>query len=67
MVKSPIRMDIRIKALNCVELCVNNLEAKDVVILRKDVMKKLSFPLDDHKRLVRNAAVRAKNNWCLAT
>ena len=65
-VKSQIRMNIRIKALNCVELCVKCLEAKDIVILRKEVMKKLIFPLDDHKRLVRKAAVNAKNSWCLA-
>ena len=66
MVKSETRMKIRIKALNCVELCVQCLEAKDIVILRKEVMKKLTLPLDDRKRLVRKAAVNAKNSWCLA-
>ena len=66
MVKSETRMKIRIKALNCVELCVKCLEAKDIVILRKEVIKKLTLPLDDRKRLVRKAAVNAKNSWCLA-
>ena len=66
MPKSQVRMNIRIKALGCVEYCVKCLEAKDVMLLRKEVLKKLTIPLDDHKRLVRKAAVDAKNNWCLA-
>ena len=58
-------MSVRIKALNCVENCVQCLEQKDVVIMRRDVMKKLSLALDDRKRLVRKAAAMAKNKWCL--
>ena len=60
------KMKIRIKALACIENCVKCLEPKDVILLKKDVLKKLSVPLDDRKRLVRRAAVDARNSWCLA-
>ena len=60
-------MNIRIKALECVEKSVKCLEAKDVVLHRKEVLKKLSISLDDRKRLVRKAASNAKNAWCLAS
>ena len=59
-------MKIRIKALECVESSVKCLEPKDVMLQRKDVLKKLSIPVDDRKRLVRKAAAGAKNAWCLA-
>ena len=61
-----ISMNIRIKALACVENGVKCLDTKDVLLLRKTVLKKLSAPLDDRKRLVRKAAADAKNNWSLA-
>ena len=63
---SKINMKIRIKALSCVQNCVNCLEPKDVILLRKEVVKKLSSGIDDHKRLVRKAAANARNSWCLA-
>ena len=59
-------MNIRIKALECVEKSVKCLEPKDIVLHRKEVLKKLSVSLDDRKRLVRKAASNAKNAWCLA-
>ena len=61
------RMNIRIKALECVENSVKCLEPKDVVLQRKEVLKKLSISLDDRKRLVRKSASNAKNAWCLAS
>ena len=64
--KCQTQMSIRIKALACVEESVKCLEPKDVVLQRKGVLKRLSLPLDDRKRLVRKAAVDAKNAWCLA-
>ena len=60
-------MNIKIKALECVENSVKCLELKDVVLQRKEVLKKLSISLDDRKRLVRKAASNAKNAWCLAS
>jgi len=60
-------MNIRIKALECVENSVKCLEPKDVVLQRKEVLKKLSISLDDRKRLVRKSASNAKNAWCLAS
>jgi len=63
---SKINMKIRIKALSCVQNCVNCLEPKDVILLRKEVVKKLSSGIDDHKRLVRKAAANARNSWCMA-
>ena len=64
--QKPISMHVRIKALQCIEKSVKCLEAKDVVLERKQVLKKLLIPLDDRKRLVRKAASDARNTWCTA-
>ena len=61
-----ISMHVKIKALHCIENSVKCLEAKDVMLERKQVLKKLLTPLDDRKRLVRKAAADARNAWCIA-
>ena len=62
----PVSMHVKIKALGCVENSVKCLETKDVILERKQVLKKLLIPIDDRKRLVRKAAANARNAWCIA-
>ena len=64
--QEPLTMNIKIKALKCVENSVKCFEANDVVLERKQVLKKLLIPLDDRKRLVRRAASDARNAWSVA-
>jgi len=59
-------MKTRIKALECIK-SATNAETKDLVLLKKDVINGLVPALDDHKRLVRQAATSARNSWCIST
>ena len=54
-------MKTRIKALECIK-SATNAETKDLVLLKKDVINGLVPALDDHKRLVRQAATSARNS-----
>ena len=40
---------------------------KDLVPMKKDVINGLVPALDDHKRLVRQAATSARNSWSIST
>ena len=59
-------MQSRIKALECIK-SATNADTKDLVPLKKDVINGLVPALDDHKRLVRQAATSARNSWCIST
>jgi len=59
-------MKTRIKALECIK-SATNAETKDLVPMKKDVINGLVPALDDHKRLVRQAATSARNSWSIST
>ena len=59
-------MRVRIQALECIKMAAKA-DTKEIVPLKKDVIKGLIKPLDDHKRLVRQAAAIARNSWCIST
>jgi len=59
-------MKTRIKALECVK-SATNAETKDLVPMKKDVINGLVPALDDHKRLVRQAATSARNSWSISS
>ena len=56
---------LRMKALNCIQ-SVTKAETQDLVPYKKEVINGLTPALDDHKRLVRQAATSARNSWCLS-
>lgn len=58
-------LKVRIKALECVKMSAKS-EGTLVTLMKKEVVKSLTPALDDHKRLVRQMAVQARNSWCLA-
>ena len=58
-------LKVRIKALECIKVSAKS-EGTLVTLMKKEVVKNLSPALDDHKRLVRQMAVSARNSWCLA-
>jgi len=58
-------INLRIKALNCIQT-VTKAETQDLVPYKKEVINGLIPALDDHKRLVRQAATSARNSWCLS-
>ena len=55
---------IRIAAIQCLQT-ISEFPAFIVLPLCQDVLLGLQTPLDDDKRLVRNAAVLARNQWFL--
>ena len=59
-------MEVKIKALECIKIA-SKMETKDLMMHKKQVMSHLNVALDNKKRLVRKAAVEAKNAWCLST
>ena len=61
--EKPIK--IRIKALECLK-AATKAETKDILIYKKEVIRDLIPTLDDHKRLVRQAATSARNSWCIS-
>ena len=56
---------LRMKALNCIQ-SVTKAETQDLVPYKKEVINGLTPALDDHKRLVRQAATSARNSWCIS-
>jgi hypothetical protein len=58
-------IQVRIKALECLK-AASKAESKDVVPHKKEVVKRLTPTLGDHKRLVRQAAAAARNHWCMS-
>lgn len=57
-------MGVRITALDCLT-SYSNYDAISTIIYKKDVLEKLNIVLDDKKRLVRKAAVKARTRWFL--
>ncbi|CRK86720.1 CLUMA_CG000553, isoform A [Clunio marinus] len=57
-------MDVRIMACKCLEN-ITKYPLFTLVPYKSDVIHELTIPLDDHKRLVRNAAVSARMAWFL--
>ncbi|KAL6094473.1 mms19 [Pungitius sinensis] len=57
-------MSVRIASLRCIH-CISCFPAHEVLPFRARVLRALSRPLDDHKRLVRREAVRARAEWFL--
>ena len=53
------------KALNCIQ-SVTKAETQDLIPYKKEVINGLTPALDDHKRLVRQAATSARNSWCIS-
>ena len=58
-------LKVRIKALECIKASAKS-ERTLITLMKKDVVKNLTPALDDHKRLVRQAASQARNFWCMA-
>jgi DNA repair/transcription protein MET18/MMS19 len=54
---------VRAKALRCLTLAVVQLRRELVIPFRKQVIKRLTAPLDDKKRAVRLEAVRCRTKW----
>jgi DNA repair/transcription protein MET18/MMS19 len=54
---------VRVKALQCLALTVSQLKTELVIPFRKQVIKKLTIPLDDKKRAVRLEAVKCRTKW----
>ncbi|XP_056285435.1 MMS19 nucleotide excision repair protein homolog isoform X3 [Pseudoliparis swirei] len=57
-------MSVRISSLRCIH-AVSSFPAHEVLPFRTRVLRALARPLDDRKRLVRRAAVRARTDWFL--
>ncbi|KAM8836399.1 MMS19 nucleotide excision repair protein homolog isoform 4-T4 [Spinachia spinachia] len=57
-------MSVRIASLRCIH-SISCFPAHEVLPFRARVLRALSRPLDDHKRLVRREAVRARAEWFL--
>ena len=57
-------MSARISALECVRAAKKVMSDSDIVSNKKETMTMLTLACDDKKRLVRQAAVNAKNSWC---
>jgi DNA repair/transcription protein MET18/MMS19 len=55
--------NVRAKALKCLALTVIRLRTELVIPFRKQVIKKLTVPLDDKKRVVRLEAVKCRTKW----
>ena len=55
-------MNVRIASLRCIH-AVANFPEHEVMPFRARVLKALSRPLDDKKRLVRREAVLARGEW----
>ena len=58
-------IQLRIKALECIK-AATKVETKDLVPYKREVIRELVPALDDHKRLVRQAATSARNSWCIS-
>ncbi|CAB3246836.1 unnamed protein product [Arctia plantaginis] len=58
-------MDVRIKSLECLYDIANTFRTSLLLPFKQDVLLDLAPSLDDKKRLVRNAAVRARTRWFL--
>ncbi|XP_050677802.1 MMS19 nucleotide excision repair protein homolog [Leptidea sinapis] len=58
-------MDVRIKSLQCLYEIANNYKTVLLLPYKSDVIFGLAPSLDDKKRLVRDAAVRARTRWYL--
>ncbi|KAF4516998.1 hypothetical protein B566_EDAN009671 [Ephemera danica] len=56
-------MKVRIAALQCMALVPHYKLTNQLVAMKLDVLDGLRPALDDHKRLVRAAAVKACNHW----
>jgi DNA repair/transcription protein MET18/MMS19 len=55
--------NVRAKALTCLALTVAKLRRELVIPCRKQVIKRLTIPLDDKKRNVRLEAVKCRSKW----
>jgi DNA repair/transcription protein MET18/MMS19 len=55
--------NVRAKALTCLALTVAKLRRELVIPYRKQVVKRLTIPLDDKKRIVRLEAVKCRSKW----
>ena len=60
-------MKARIAGLECVKAAKKAVPASDIVVHKKETLQSLTQACDDKKRLVRLAAVNAKNTWCMET
>jgi DNA repair/transcription protein MET18/MMS19 len=54
---------VRATALKCLMLVPENFRSEVVLPYRRQVIKKLTFALDDRKREVRSAAVKCRSVW----
>lgn len=59
-----LRQDIRINSINILS-AITKYPAFQILPFSQDVLFGLQPALDDHKRLVRSAAVLARNQWFL--
>lgn len=64
ILSNPYLQVIRISALECLEV-ICKYPVFVVQPYKVDVILELASPLDDKKRLVRNAAVKTRNAWFL--
>ncbi|VVD00108.1 unnamed protein product [Leptidea sinapis] len=60
-----LQKDVRIKSLQCLYEIANNYKTVLLLPYKSDVIFGLAPSLDDKKRLVRDAAVRARTRWYL--
>ncbi|XP_043268206.1 MMS19 nucleotide excision repair protein [Venturia canescens] len=58
------KMNVRIAALDCL-LSYCKYPTSELLKYKQDVIDQLAEPLDDHKRLVRQIAVKARTRWFL--
>ncbi|XP_041980367.1 MMS19 nucleotide excision repair protein homolog [Aricia agestis] len=58
-------MDVRIKSLQCLYEIASTYQTVLLLPYKRDVLLDLAPSLDDKKRLVRNAAVKARTRWFL--
>jgi hypothetical protein len=60
------QVQVRVKALECIKAAAVKTESiEELVKMKKEVVKGLVPALDDHKRVVRQAASAARNQWSL--
>ena len=60
-------MKARMAGLECIRAAKRAVPPVDIVVHKKETLQKLTQACDDKKRLVRLAAVNAKNTWCMET
>jgi DNA repair/transcription protein MET18/MMS19 len=58
------RMTVRLSAISCLD-ALTQLPYNEVYPYKEYVIKALQQPLDDHKRTVRQAAVKTRGEWCV--